>query len=319
MPAYAAAAVAFAVLLSIGISWLRRSSTSPITPAAWQVQRVNGFPRIGTTEMSSEGQLAVGQWLETDAKSSAQIAVSTIGQVRIDPNTRIRLVQTQPTEHRLELAHGRLTARIWAPPRLFFVDTPSAVAADLGCAYTLEVDDSGNGVLHVTSGWVALQLNDKESMVPAGAACQTRRGLGPGIPYFEDASFAFRQDLAKVDSTDLQNPQQKTLVVDSLLKESRPRDTLTLWHLLARVDGADRSAVYEVMSNLVPAPDGVTRDGVLRLDHQMLDLWRTKLEMTWNHDLTQAEVKRMFAQPVADIIFRVRNGIKHRARQVGLK
>jgi hypothetical protein len=38
---------------------------------------------------------------------------------------------------------------IWAPPRLFFVDTPSAVAADLGCSYTLEVKDDGAGVLRV--------------------------------------------------------------------------------------------------------------------------------------------------------------------------
>ena len=36
-----------------------------------------------------------------------------------------------------------MSARIWAPPRLFYVNTPSAVAEDLGCAYTLEVDDLG--------------------------------------------------------------------------------------------------------------------------------------------------------------------------------
>ena len=73
---------------------------------------------------------------------------------------------------------------IWAPPRLFFVDTPAGVAADLGCAYTLEVDDHGDGLLHVTSGWVALQLKDRESMVPAGASCATRPGVGPGTPFF---------------------------------------------------------------------------------------------------------------------------------------
>ena len=75
--------------------------------------------------------------------SRAQIAVSSIGNVDIDENTRVRLLETRPTEHRLELARGKMSARIWAPPRLFFVDTPSAVAADLGCAYTLEVDDHG--------------------------------------------------------------------------------------------------------------------------------------------------------------------------------
>ena len=53
----------------------------------------------------------------------------------------------------------------------------------------------GASLLHVTSGWVALQLKDRESMVPAGAACATRPGIGPGTPYFEDASQTFRTAL----------------------------------------------------------------------------------------------------------------------------
>ena len=149
--------------------------------------------------MDDKGRLAVGQWLETDGDSRAKIDVGSIGQVEIDPNTRVRLVETKPTEHRLELAHGKMSARIWAPPRLFFVDTPSAVAADLGCAYTLEVDDDGVGLLHVTSGWVALQLKDRESMVPAGATCATRPGIGPGTPYFDDSSEVFRKALSSFD------------------------------------------------------------------------------------------------------------------------
>jgi hypothetical protein len=232
--------------------------------------------------MDAKGRIAVGQWLETDANSRAQIEVGSIGQVEIDPNTRVRLVETKLTEHRLELAQGKMSARIWAPPRLFFVDTPAGVAADLGCAYTLEVDDQGVGLLHVTSGWVALQLKDRESMVPAGATCATRPGTGPGTPYFDDASEKFRVALAKldfgyaVDVPDLQTP------LESVLAESRPRDTLTLWHLLSRVNESERARVYERMAALVPPPDGVTREGVLQLNESMLQLWKDNLETAWS-------------------------------------
>jgi hypothetical protein len=247
----------------------------------WEVARLNGAPRIGSSRMEEKGRLAVGQWLETDGDSRAQIEVGFIGQVEIDPNTRVRLVETKPTEHRLELAQGKMSARIWAPPHLFFVDTPAGVAADLGCAYTLEVNDQGIGLLHVTSGWVALQLKDRESMVPAGASCATQPGIGPGTPYFDDASENFRQALAKldfgyaVDIPDLHSP------LEVILGESRPRDTLTLWHLLARVEGNDRTRVYERAAALVPPPDGVTREGVLQLNEQMLELWKERLETTW--------------------------------------
>jgi len=141
----------------------------------------------------------MGQVLETDGRSRARIAVGSIGNVDIDENTRVRLLATEPTEHRLELTRGKMSARIWAPPRLFFVDTPSAVAADLGCAYTLEVDDQGASKLRVTSGWVALELKDRESIVPAEASCDTQPGIGPGTPYFEDASPVFRAALSRMD------------------------------------------------------------------------------------------------------------------------
>jgi hypothetical protein len=278
-PQLAGAIAGLLLIAGFGALWLYSRETRPF----WEVARLNGAPRIGSSRMDQKGRLAVGQWLETDGGSRAQIEVGSIGQVEIDPNTRVRLVETKATEHRLELARGKMSARIWAPPRLFFVDTPAGVAADLGCAYTLEVDDQGAGLLHVTSGWVALQLKDRESMVPAGATCATRPGVGPGTPYFDDASDVFRDALARFD---FQPGTQatKSLDLDLLLMDARPRDTLTLWHLLGRVEGNDRVRVYERIAGFKPPPAGVTREGVLQLNEQMLQSWKDQLESTWSAD-----------------------------------
>jgi hypothetical protein len=244
------------------------------------VQALGGAPRIGDKRIGNAGRLGIGEWLETDGSSRAQIAVGTIGTVDIDENTRVRLLESEPTEHRLELQRGKMSAMIWAPPRLFFVDTPSAVAADLGCAYTLEVDDHGVGKLRVTSGWVALELKDRESIVPAGAACETRPEVGPGTPYFEDASPVFRAALSRMDFQ--HDPAVTKDALNLLLNEARPRDTLTLWHLLARVNETDRPRVYEAIAKYVPPPAGVTREGVMRLDDGMLQLWKNELQASWN-------------------------------------
>src|SRR5882724_8620742 len=185
-------AIAAMILLVVaGGLVLLRSNSNP-GGARWNVARLGGSPRIDSQDIGDRSKLGVGQWLETDATSRAQIDVATIGNVEIDPNSRVRLLETNSSEHRLELARGRLSAYISAPPKLFFVNTPSGIAEDLGCAYTLEVDENGNSILHVTLGWVSLQLIDRESSVPAGAACAMRRGVGPGTPYFEDASELFR-------------------------------------------------------------------------------------------------------------------------------
>ena len=303
----AAVAAVLLVVGGLGVWWFWvRGFNNDLPRASWEVQRLDGAPRIGEKRIGARGQLGVGEWLETDGSSRAQIAVSSIGQVNIDENTRVRLVETEPTEHRLELARGKLSARIWAPPRLFFVDTPSAVAADLGCAYTLEVDDHGAGVLRVTSGWVALELKDRESMVPAEAACETRPGVGPGTPYFVDAPAAFRAALETVDFSN--DEAAKAGALDVMLREARTRDTLTLWHLLARVEGNDRARIYDKIATFVPPPDGVTREGILKLDQTMLDRWKDSLEASWFINNT------IVPKPLAEGYWRVKNGITRRVK-----
>jgi FecR protein/Putative zinc-finger len=265
-----AAGVIVAVAIGFGI-WAIRESRKP----AWAVARLAGSPRVGSRTIGNDGRLRMGQWLETDGGSRARIDIADIGQAEIDPNSRVRLIESRPTEHRLELARGRMSARVWAPPKLFFVNTPSGVAEDLGCAYTLEVDDDGNSTLHVTIGWVSLQLTDREATVPAGAACATRRGRGPGTPYFEDASEAFRVALSQFDFTD--DASAKASVVKSILNEARPHDAMTLWYLLSRVDEKDRPRVYDRLAQLARPPEGVTREGVIGLNQQMLNAWKDSL------------------------------------------
>ena len=310
------AAAAVLCLLSAWGVWLIYSNRGDAIltvdgKPAWRVKRLDGAPKVGTERISNNGELAVGEWLETDGNSRAQIAVSSIGSVDIDENTRVRLLETQPTEHRLELARGKMSAHIWAPPRLFFVNTPSAVAADLGCAYTLEVDDQGSSLLRVTSGWVALELQNRESIVPAGAACETRPSLGPGTPYFVDSAAGFQAALKQVDFDP--DAAARSAALKEMLSQARSRDTLTLWHLLTRVEGEDRARVYDKMAALFPPPAGVTREGVLALNQQMLDAWRDAMETTW------MGIWKGVPKPLAEAYWKTKNGLSRRLKEMAPK
>jgi hypothetical protein len=256
--------------------------------ASWTVARLAGAPLCGSELLHGTGRLRVGQWLQTDQASRARIDVAQIGQVQVEPNTRVRLVTTRSDQHRLNLARGSLQAKISAPPRLFFVETPSAVAVDLGCAYTLTVDDAGRSFLRVTSGWVALVRSGREVFVPQGARCETRGKLGLGTPYFEDAPPALRDALEQLDHGRGGSP-----ALTVVLASARQRDSLTLWHLLPRVAAPERARLYDRLEVLMPPPAGVTREGVLRLDQPMLDRWWEKIETTfWS--LWWRELDQMF-------------------------
>jgi hypothetical protein len=309
-------AVAAVLLLvaSVGVFWIYKSSRITENPKpSWLVKRLDGAPKIGSEQISNNGRLAIGEWLETDGSSRAQIDVATIGNVDIEENSRVRLLQTRADEHRLELVRGKMSARIWAPPRLFFVDTPSAVAADYGCAYTLEVKDDGGSLLHVTSGWVAMESKDRESIVPMGASCETRPGIGPGTAYYDDASPAFREALTKVDF-DPDAPVRESALA-SVLDHARPRDTLTLWHLFRRSDGVDRERLYDKLASFVPPPPGVTREGMLRGDEKMTSQWLDVLEPMW----TNYGGGKMVPKKVADAYFKVRNGLSRRLKDMAPK
>jgi hypothetical protein len=243
---------------------------------SWQVARLAGSPIVGASPLADKGKIAVGEWLETDGASRAQITVGEIGHVEVAPNTRIKLVEARQNEHRLQLAIGEMHAKIYAPPRIFFVDTPTAEAIDLGCEYTLEVDDTGTSTLRVQSGWVAFVCNGFESLVPEGARSVTRKGFAPGTPYFEDATEKFKQ---AINDFDFAKGGKRALKV--LTKEANVRDTLTLWHLLSRVGKTERLRLYNRIVGFVPLPDDVTREGILRLDKEMLRLWKLDLEVEW--------------------------------------
>ena len=286
-PALAAIAAVAAIVVLIFLMDGRKSS--PATGAGWNVSRVAGTPRIGPRAFSRKDEasrLDVGQVLETDSESRASLQADDTGQIEVDPSTRLRLLTMAAGLKRIALDRGTIHVHIWAPAGQFVVDTPSAVIVDLGCSYTVQVDDSGEGLVHTTLGWVGFKLNGREAFIPAGAACATRPKVGPGTPYFEDASSEFRAALARFDLEDTPQPRAGDLAI--VLEQARKRDALTLWHLLPRVeDEGQRVLVYDRLRELATPPAGVTQEGILCLDQPMLDLWWNELGFddisVWRH------------------------------------
>jgi FecR protein len=254
--AWVPVAIAASMLIVVCGSWLNANRNR----AAWQVSSLQGA--------ASVSRLARGQSLKTDAGSRAKLELDAVGEVEVEPNSQLSVVTLGRDEQRLDLKRGTIHATIWAPPGQFFVNTPSAVTVDLGCAYTLEVDSSGAGTVKVTAGWVAFESNGHESFIPATARCVTRPGKGPGIPYYEDSEQALQGAVDRFDSS------ADAGAIPSILVLARPRDAITLWHLLRRVPTGERGAVYDRLAQLITIPARVTRAGVVSGDASMTDaLW----------------------------------------------
>src|SRR5262245_10613277 len=251
-----------ALALVGSVYWFTRGTSKP-----WEVAHARD---------ASTRRMAAGEWVDTGGGSTARIIVGQLGSVDVAPQTRVRLGRVSQSEYRLALARGTISAEINAPPRLFIVDTPASAVVDLGCAYTVTVGDDGAGVLRMTKGWSSLEWKGRESLVPAGAMCRTKPGTGPGKPYFEDASADLKRAVDDFDSG-----KDPSVALDVIVRESRVRDTLTLWHLLSRVNASDRVRVYEGITQFEPPPDRVSREQILSLDADALRRWREELAWKW--------------------------------------
>jgi hypothetical protein len=275
------ALAAISAIVIIGSTLALRKDSLTTSRSGWEVVQMDGAPMIGRHAMQGNGtkdKLEVGQVLITNENSRANITVAEIGEIQVDPGSRLRLIQSSRDRKRIFLEEGTIHAAIWAPPGEFVVDTPSAVAVDLGCMYTLHVGPDGSGLLRTTLGWVGFHSNGRDSFIPAGAVCPTRHKVGPGTPYFSDASEAFQNALSQLDFGSLTR-EARSAALQTILSQARREDALSLWHLLSRTEGSERAQVYGRFAEFVPPPQGVTREGILRLDQQQLDLWWNALDL----------------------------------------
>jgi hypothetical protein len=260
-------AAAAMVVVAAGGWWLI-GRWQPTT--SWEVIKFEETP-TASRRIIGRSELPVGGWLETSAREKVLIKVADIGNVNVEPRSRLRLIGSRAGDHRLQLVRGTLHATILAPPGQFAVETASSTAVDLGCAYTLTVDDEGAGLVTVTLGWVGFEWRGRESFIPAGFSGETRPSVGPGSPYHIDSSPTFRHALETLDFRS--GSPDTAAAVSRVLEESIERDEVTLWHLLARVPVAERDRVFDGLSRFVAPPAGVTREGIRAGRRDMLDQW----------------------------------------------
>jgi hypothetical protein len=271
-PAAAGVIAAAAAITAIAL-WPRGEARCGAAGTGFAFAVAGGDARCGG-HAATRGTLPVGAWLETSDHAVADVRVADIGNLTVYGDSRVRLVGTGAAGHHLELARGKLAARVVAPPRLFVVDTPVATAVDLGCAYELDVDGDGRTHLRVTSGAVSLEGRGLVAYAPRDTEVIAAPGRGPGTPVALAAPAALRAAVSRFDSGDAG-------AVAAIVAAAELRDTVTLWNLLSRTTAADRASVVARLDALSPLPPGIRADDVRAGDAAAIAAWRDALDNRW--------------------------------------
>ena len=227
----------------------------------WMVTNIKGNPLINNMVMKAVDSIGIGGYVVTDDSSKAELYVAGLGSVIIEPGTKVKLIKSTEGEHRIRLDYGSIDANIFAKPRTFFVESGSVTAVDLGCSYKFSMDKTGDGLLYVRSGKVALEsASGRESIVPEGKFCVTKQDFGPGTPFREDSSPELKKALMEFDFGNCGGQ-----CVNVILKNAKKTDAVTLINIIPRVDESYKILVYQKVAAYYPAPKNIPADSIPRL------------------------------------------------------
>jgi hypothetical protein len=261
-----------AMAAALTLFWVA-APREPAPAVGWSIRVLAGTPRVGSGSVASGGTLSVGQWLTTDDSSAAEFDMSEIGHLRVEPGSRLCLLASDTLGHRIRLEEGMIHAAVWGPPRSFVVETRAGEAVDQGCEYTLTMDGHGHGSLCVEWGWVSLERSGRTALVPSGAQCEMRSGIGPGTPYLAGASTEYLDLLRSFDfGTGGSAP------VEELIENASACDAFSLVYLVQRVDQEHRGRIFDRVAKLYPPWNGITRAGIVALETSMVATWQDQFE-----------------------------------------
>jgi septal ring factor EnvC (AmiA/AmiB activator) len=289
---YGIAAAIVAACLLASVPFILNLNNSGQNLAAldsyWQVSKIKGSPKVMDSQVIfTTDSVKTGEWIVTDDSSQAMLHIANIGNITIDPRSKVKVLSNNSGEKKIMLEYGTISAELKPGQKDFFVESRSATAFDDGSTYTYTVDTSGDGIVYVKSGLVTLIANGRESMVPAGKMCITKAGVGPGTPYNQDASPELKQALINYD---FKNGGSAAL--NKILSTARKTDATTLINLLPRVSAGEKEMVYTKLASFVPPPPNLPKDSIPKLDDfKELNEWMTRVQDEINKEMEENMAK----------------------------
>jgi hypothetical protein len=286
--------------VAAAVAVLAGSSVMLARPDRWSIA-AEGLVSLAGSPVTDDSRLTIGGRLETGAASAATVRLGGLGEVRLGQQTSLELQRADGQGQHYLLRHGELHARIWAKPRFFEVATATVRAIDLGCIYTIRVDERGAGEVVVEFGAVELVAGSARTLVPAG----NRATFGteePSVPSPTGRTREFRE-AARALATGRADADDALMTV---LAATDGRSSITSWHLLPLVHPSYRSRLLDHLARHAGASPAAHREALLALDPGALDAWREVLEPLWTTEpggpLRRSLVRWRLAKPYTGLL-----------------
>lgn len=257
----------------------------------WEVIWGSGEAQLRLVVVSDGGERSVRQGDKfTPSEQIVLRLEDDLSEITLDAGSILYVDRLQKDLIRFRLERGRLHALVSAEAkeRFFQIQTPSTNCVDLGCMYTLEVDDEQKATVIVELGRVAFEDGNRVVVVPAEATCEATKRNGAGTPRHLDTPDAVvialdQYDANPGDAGQSDRLRMATRILAFLDGERDPRYSLIPWHLLQDPSPAISSAagVWLMTNRAGLAPAGFEAVPGRQVSPAQRQAWRTRLEAEW--------------------------------------
>lgn len=236
----------------------------------WQIISTTGNPKQNSKALNKDDGFEEQSTIETDEISSLSVSIPELGRLSIEPST---VISRTKNEHELKLDKGQIKKFEGDATDILTVLTPLAKIKELykGGAFKLIVNEDGSSSLIVESGWMIITINEFDSYIPKNFGCIISKGKY-AIPYPTDSDpelISLLQNFSGVNDPS----------VGTILTLATKKEALSIWHLLQLISTENRSIAFDQLNLLIPVPAGVTKEGILALNKEMLLDWRQEIEL----------------------------------------
>lgn len=237
----------------------------------WSIENHSGNFSLNSA-VNTAVEVTPGDIIKTVVSSSVVISIPDVGKIKLLENTSLKRLDEENTA---QLINGNLEITNSGALENFKLEIPKAVIEDFytGNNYTVNVNEDGESIIKISSGWLEVQTQYDESVFPQGFELKLDDERGMGLPYPSDSDPSYVNQLEEYIFNG-----KKLNVLTIVLNKSKEEDAVTLWNLLRRVDDMQREQVYAKLAELVPPPKEVKKQEVLDLDSKMLYAWLDKIE-----------------------------------------
>lgn len=240
--------------------------------APWKVRTVTGSVVINGKVSLSE-RWDEGENLSIDELSKAVINIPKTGRMEVEPNSFLILLKAKDKSNRIKLLRGSIQIINTSLMPYLAIELNDAIIHDRGGTFSITTDNNSNAKISVDYGYLEIEQKGRTYYLDEGYICELRSSLHPGTPYKYDASELLKSEVAKFD---YENGGDTS--IEKIISEARESDLLTLLALIPRSSESYRSVLFNKITAYYPPPPGVTLDGIIKLDAEMLERWWFEIE-----------------------------------------